>query len=425
MDESTHVAAPAAGVRLRLLAPLRIRDFALLWTGTTVSLIGDGIYYVAIAWQVYELSNAPTALSLVGVAWSVPMVLFLVGGGVVADRFDRRRVLVAADLARALSIGAIGTLSVLGALELWHVVVLVVLFGIGEAFFGPAYGAIVPDIVPERLLVEANSLNQLVEPIGWRLLGPALGGWAVHAFGTGEAILLNAASFLLSALAVGLMRTKRAVERPPGGAASLRDEIAEGFGFVRAHVWLWGTLVAAALGLLLFMGPYEVLVPFLVKNELGGSAEDLGLVFAVGGVGAALAALVLGQRGLPRRQVTFMYATWTASIAALAGYGAATELWHAMAASLVGGAGFTAGIIVWTTLMQRLVPAELLGRVTSFDWLVSVSLMPISFALTGPIAEAVGTRTTLLVAGLVGAPLTLVFLFLPGMRATERATERD
>jgi MFS family permease len=164
-------------------------------------------------------------------------------------------------------------------------------------------------------------------------------------------------------------------------------------------------------------------VPFLVKNELGGSAEDLGLIFAVGGAGAALAAVVLGQRGLPRRHVTFMYATWTASIAALAGYGLATELWHAMAASLVGGAGFTAGIIVWTTLMQRLVPAELLGRVTSFDWLVSVSLMPVSFALTGPVAEAVGTRTTLLVAGLVGAPLTLVFLLLPGMRATERSTE--
>ena len=118
-----------------------------------------------------------------------------------------------------------------------------------------------------------------------------------------------------------------------------------------------------------------------------------------------------------------MYVAWTASIGALAGYAVATELWHAMAASFVSGAGFTAGIIVWTTLMHRLVPAELLGRVTSFDWLVSVSLMPLSFAVTGPVAEAVGTRTTLLVAGLVGAPLTLAFLFLPGMRATERADD--
>ena len=401
-----------------MLAPLRIRDFALLWTGTTVSLIGDGIYYVAIAWQVYELSNAPTALSLVGVAWSVPMVVFLLAGGVAADRFDRRLVLIAADVARALAIGAIGVLSVAGALELWHVVLLVILFGAGEAFFGPAYGAIVPDVVPDRLLVEANSLNQLVEPLGWRLVGPALGGWAVAAFGTGEAILLNAGSFLVSAAAVALMRT-RPPERDGGGQASIRRDIAEGFRFVRAHVWLWGTLVAAAFSLLLFIGPYEVLVPFAVKNELGGGADDLGLVFAVGGIGAVAAALAVAQRGMPRRNVTFLYATWTASIAALAGYGAATELWHAMIASFIGGAGFAAGIIVWTTLMHRLVPANLLGRVTSLDWMVSVSLMPISFALTGPVAEAIGTRTTLLGAGLIGAPLTLAFLFLPGMRDVE------
>jgi MFS family permease len=244
----------------------------------------------------------------------------------------------------------------------------------------------------------------------------------VHAFGTGEAILLNAGSFLVSAAAVALMRTRREAGSVED-ARSFRREISEGFRFVRAHVWLWGTLVAAALGLLLFIGPYEVLVPFLVKNELEGGADDLGLVFAVGGLGAVLAALVVGQRGMPRRHVTFMYLTWTFSIAALAGYGVATELWHAMVASFVGGAGFTAGIIVWTTLMHRLVPTELLGRVTSFDWLVSVSLMPLSFALTGPVADAVGTRTTLLVAGLVGAPLTLAFLFLPGMRVTERTDD--
>jgi MFS family permease len=420
MDESTRMRAPEAPARLRLLAPLRIRDFALLWTGTSVSLVGDGIYYVAIAWQVYELSNAPTALSLVGVAWSVPMVLFLLGGGVVADRFDRRRVVIAADLARALAMGGIGTLSVLGALELWHVVSLVVLFGIGEAFFGPAYGAIVPDIVPKEMLVQANSLNQLVEPIGWRLLGPALGGWAVHTLGTGEAILLNAASFLVSAAAFALMRTSRTAARI-GEAPSLRRDVLEGFRFVRAHVWLWGTLLAAALGLgLLFLGPYEVLVPYLVKNELGGGADDLGLVFAVGGLGAVLAALLIGQRGLPRRHVTVMYITLSASTGALAGYGVATELWHAMVASFVSGAGFTAGVIIWTTLMHRHVPTELLGRVTGLDWLVSVSLMPLSFALTGPVAEAAGTRPTLLVAGVVGGVLTLAFLFLPGMRDLER-----
>jgi hypothetical protein len=384
----------------------------------TVSLLGDGIYFVAIAWQVYELSNVPTALSLVGLAWSLPMLVFLLVGGILSDRFDRRLVLIASDIVRGLAIGAVGVLSVTGALELWHVIVLVALEGAGQSLFGPAFGAIVPDIVPQEMLVQANSLNQFMEPLGVRLAGPALGGVAIATLGTGEAILLNAASFVVSGLAIALMRTRRTVERE--GSASVRREVAEGFGFVRAHVWLWGTLLSAAIGLLVFIGPYEVLVPYIVKNELGGGADDLGLVFASGGVGAVLAALIVGQRGLPRRHMTFMYVTWAIAVLAVAGYGLATELWHAMLASFVDGACFTAGLIVWATLMHRLVPTSLLGRVSSLDWLVSVSLIPLSFALTGPIADAIGSEATLLGAGILGAPATIVFLFLPGMRDSER-----
>jgi hypothetical protein len=384
----------------------------------TVSLLGDGIYFVAIAWQVYELSNVPTALSLVGLAWSLPMLVFLLVGGILSDRFDRRLVLIASDIVRGLAIGAVGVLSVTGALELWHVIVLVALEGAGQSLFGPAFGAIVPDIVPQEMLVQANSLNQFMEPLGVRLAGPALGGVAIATLGTGEAILLNAASFVVSGLAIALMRTRRTVERE--GSASVRREVAEGFGFVRAHVWLWGTLLSAAIGLLVFIGPYEVLVPYIVKNELSGGADDLGLVFASGGVGAVLAALIVGQRGLPRRHMTFMYVTWAIAVLAVAGYGLATELWHAMLASFVDGACFTAGLIVWATLMHRLVPTSLLGRVSSLDWLVSVSLIPLSFALTGPIADAIGSEATLLGAGILGAPATIVFLFLPGMRDSER-----
>jgi MFS family permease len=157
-----------------------------------------------------------------------------------------------------------------------------------------------------------------------------------------------------------------------------------------------------------------------VKNELEGSAKDLGLVFATGGVGAFIAAIVVGQLGLPRRALTFTYATWALSVIVLVPYGLATELWQVMVTSAVGAAGFTAAIIAWTTLMQRLVPTDLLGRVTSFDWFVSVSLLPISFAVTGPVADAIGTRTTLVLAGLVGTPLMLAFLLLPGIRDVEQ-----
>jgi MFS family permease len=377
-----------------------------------------GVYFVALAWQVYELSNSPTALSVVGFAWSVPMLVFLLGGGVVSDRVDRRRVLIAGDLIRAAGIGAMGVLSVLGVLELWHVVVFVVFEGAGEALFGPSFGAIVPELVPGDLLVQANSLNQFVEPLGIRLLGPAIGGAAIAAFGTGTAFLITAGTFLVSALAVWLIKTRRDLPADREGT-SVRGEIAEGFRFVRAHVWLWGTLLSAALGLLLFVGPYDVLVPYIVKNELSGGADDLGYVFASGGVGAVLAALVMGQRGLPRKHIRFLYLTWATSMLALVGYGFAQELWHAMVASFVGAGGFTAGLIVWSTLMQRLVPTGLLGRVSSFDWFVSVSLIPVSFAITGPIAAAIGPEATLIGAGLIGAPATFAFLFLPGMRATE------
>jgi MFS family permease len=376
-----------------------------------------GVYFVALAWQVYELSNSPTALSVVGLAWSVPMLVFLLGGGVISDRVDRRRVLIAGDLIRAVGIGAMGVLSVLGVLELWHVVVFVAFEGAGEALFGPSFGAIVPELVPGELLVEANPLNQFVEPLGIRFLGPAGGGAAIAAFGTGTAFLITAGTFLVSALAVWLIRTRR--DLPTREEASIRREVAEGFRFVRARVWLWGTLLSVALGRLLFFGPYDVLVPYIVKNELGGGADDLGYVFASGGVGAVLAAIVMGQRGLPRKHIRFMYLAWGLSMLALAGYGLAQELWHAMVANFIGAGAFTAGLIVWSTLMHKLVPTELLGRVSSFDWFVSVSLIPVSFAITGPIAAAIGPEATLIAAGVVGAPLTLAFLFLPGMRDVE------
>jgi MFS family permease len=218
------------------------------------------------------------------------------------------------------------------------------------------------------------------------------------------------------------VRARRTAAEDARETNALR-EIAEGYRFVRSQTWLWGTLLAAAVSLLAFAGPYEVLIPYLVRNELGGGADDLGLVFAAGGVGALLAALVVGQIGLPRRALTFAYATWALSVVVLVPYGLATELWHMVVTSVAGGAGFTAGIIAWTTLMHRIVPGDVLGRVTSLDWFVSVSLMPVSFAITGPVADALGPRATLVGAGLVATPLMLAFLFLPGLRDVEASAE--
>lgn len=405
--------------RVGALRPLAIRDFALLWTGMSVSLVGDGIYFVAIAWQVYDLSNTPTALSVVGLAWAVPAVIFLLIGGVLSDRFERRKVLIASDLIRGGAVAGIGVLSLAGALELWHVIALVAVWGIGESLFGPAFLALVPDIVPAEQLVQANSLDMLMRPLGAQLLGPALGGLAVDTIGLGAAFMLDAASFGVSAACL-LAISSRPILRNLAEPTTARAEIAEGIRFVFSQTWLWGSLVAASIFLLVFYGPWEVLVPYVVKNDLGGDAGDVGLVYASAGLGAILVALFMGQRALPRRHITTMYASWSAGALLLAAYGLATNVWQAMIAGLFRGMASTCGMIIWMTLMQTRVPRRLLGRVTSVDWFMSVGLVPISFALTGPIAESLGAQETLIGAGVIGAVVTVAFLFYPGMRDTER-----
>ena len=408
---------PGGFSRVRMLTPLRHRDFRLLWSGMCVSLMGDGIFLVAMAWQVYALSNAPTALALVGIAMTIPTIAFLLLGGVVSDRVDRRRVMLAADLTRGIAVAVMAVLSMTGLLELWHVVGLVALYGAGAAFFGPAFDAIVPDVLPASELARANSLDQFVRPVALRLAGPALGGLLIDAVGVGTAFAFDAASFAISAFALFSMTTR--APRPAAERISVGADIRTGLVYVRRHVWLWATFATAAVAYLLFMGPAEVLLPFLVKNELGGSASDLGLVFAAGGIGSVGCAVVLGQRGLPRRDITFMYLAWTLATVAVAGYGLASAVWQLMVASLAFNALETAGTIVWATAKQRHVPPHLLGRVSSLDWLISIGLLPVSFALTGPVSSAIGAQTTLVWAGVIGGAVTFGALLLPGMRAIE------
>jgi MFS family permease len=409
--------------RLQMLAPLRHREFRLLWTGMTISLFGDGIFYVALPWQVYELSDAPTALSVVGIAMTVPHIVLLLLGGVVSDRFDRRRVMMAADALRGGAVAALGILSLSGSLRLWHLIAMAAVFGAGTAFFGPAFDAIVPEIVPERQLTQANALDQFVRPAAWRMLGPALGGWIVAWFGgrTGVAFVADAVTFAASVVCLLLMRRTRSTEETTGeDAASPWTEIREGFRYVRSHVWLWGTLIAATFAYLAFLGPTEVLLPYVVKYDMHAGVGTLGTVLGLGGVGAMAAAFFMGNRTLPRRNMTFIYVVWTLSTLCVAGYGLARLPWQAMAAAFVFNALEGAGTIVWMTTKQRLVPNRLLGRVSSFDWFISIGLLPVSYALTGPLAATFGERTTLIGAGILGAGVTFAFLFLPGLRDVER-----
>ena len=411
--------------RRRATDPLRNRNFRLLFSGRCISLLGDGAFLVALAWQTYTISDAPTALSLLGIAMTVPLLTLLLLGGVVSDRHDRRRVMLFADLVRAALLTLLAALALGGELRLWQMIVLVAVYGAAEAFFDPASDAILPELLPDSQLGQANALDQLARPLALRLAGPALGGVLLGTVGPGAAFLLDGATFLISAGALWAMspRTPAALSEQSTQASPVDalQQLSEGWSYVRSHVWLWGTFASAAVAYLLFMGPTLVLLPYMVKHVLSGSGMQLGIVLGAGGLGAVACAIAMGRSEIPANGISFIYLAWTIATLAVAAYGLATAMWELMLACLAFNFLETAGTIVWATMKQRMVPGKLLGRVSSIDWLISIGLLPISLALTGPVSSVLGVRTTLLGAGLLGAAATLAGLMLPGMRTVDRA----
>ena len=294
-----------------------------------------------------------------------------------------------------------------------------VVYGVGTAFFTPAFDAIVPDMLPRADLPAANSLDQFVRPIALRLAGPALGGWLIAALGAGSAFAVDAASFVVSAVAVLAIAPAPRIGGRGGAACSTTS--AAGCRFVRRRVWIWGTLISAAVAYLVFLGPDRGAAALPGQERPARLRPD-----ARPGVRGRrhrrdrLRAIVMGQRGQPRRDITFIYVTWTLATLAVAGYGLATAAWQLMLACLAFNALETAGTIVWATLKQRHVPADMLGRVSSLDWLISIGLLPLSFALTAPVAAAIGDAGDPGRRGRRRRAVTLAALFLPGMRDVER-----
>jgi MFS family permease len=406
--------------RIAILRPLAVRDFAFLWTGMTVSMIGDGIYLVSIAWQVLSIENRPGALALVGVAWSLPQVILVIASGALSDRLERRHLMIAGDAIRFVAIGALGILSISDQLTIPIILGLVTVYGAGQAVFQPAFSSITPAIVPADLLVQANSLAQLVRPFAMTLLGPLVGGVLIDLFSPGVAFLADAGTFAFSAVMILLMRTRR-VPRDPDEEGSFIADVLEGLRYVRRSRWLLIAMVAATVSLFAVWGPWETLVPVVVRNDLGGEGSSLGLVFGAGGFGAVLTAAIFGQRGtLPRKPLTAMYLAWALGMFGTAGFGLVSSVWQAMAVAFVTEASITFLVVLWVTLVQRLVPDRLLGRVFALDWMISTGGVPLSFAITGPTADASGHDATLIWAGLIGGAVTLAFMFVQGARDPER-----
>jgi MFS family permease len=399
-----------------MLEPLRIRDFALLWTGMTTSLIGDFVFLVAYPWQTYQLTSNPATLGWISAAYFAPTVIFLTVGGVLTDRVERRHMMIAADTLRATATGAGAVLAVTGRLTIWQLAIVVAVGGLGQALFAPAFGSIVPEIVPQELLAQANSLDQFVRT-GAGLVGPAIAGVVIAVAGAGWAFAIDAGTFVVST-ATALALTPRPFEPYDEHRSVIRD-VREGFGFVRARTWLWATLIAGAFANIA-SATRNVLLPFVIKNDLGATAGALGLVYSAASAGALLSAYVFGQRGVPRRPIVVAYVGWGLSILMIGAYGLGESVAALVAFGFVGGAGMSIGNGIWGTLMHRKVPRALLGRVTSIDWMMSLSLMPVAAAASGAIAGVAGARATLIGSGLLGAGVCAVFLAAsPSLRRTE------
>ena len=408
---------PGGFSRVGLLVPLRSRNFRLLWSAMTVSLIGDGIFLIAMVWQAYALWNAPAALAVLGIGMTVPTIACLLLGGAISDRLDRRHILLYSDLARALVVGVLAALSIAGALSFALLVVLVALYGVGTAFFTPAFEAIVPDIVPQADLAQGERARSVRAPVGTphgrtgtrrmaRRVARSRAGLCarrrvVRSIGRDRSRIANHATGREDS------RLERDGDRGRASASCARTCGCGG----RSRRRRSRISRSSARPRCSF--------PTWSRTSSMRSAGDLGLVFAAGGVGAVGAAVLMAQRGHPKRDMTTMYACWTLATLAVAGYGLARSTIQLMLACLVFNALEAAGTIIWATIKQLHVPASLLGRVSSLDWLISIGFLPISFALTAPAADLIGVRNTLIVAAFVGSAATLGALFIPGLRAIE------
>ena len=401
------------------LRPLRYRDFRLLWTGLAVSLAGDGMWLVALAWQVIELDGGPVQLSLVATAYSIGLIGLMLPAGIVADRLPRRTVMLSADILRAATVAGVAALSVSGVIELWHLALASGLVGIGEAFFIPSYTALVPQLLPEGEILAANGLEGTVRPLAQQAVGPALGGLAVALLEPGLAIGMAAAAFLFSAACLALMRVDSRPVRAAEDASSAFSDLREGVAYVRRTPWLWATLTFAFIAVFFFVGPFEVLTPFVITDQVGGGSVEYGILLATFGLGSAIGALGISSRPLPRLYLTVMLWVWGIGLLPLALFGFATELWILLVVAIVVGVTEGIGTVIWGTLLQRRVPDALRGRVSSLDFFLSLALLPASMALAGPAAEAFGLTAVFVAAAVVSAAAAPVMFRLGRLRQDE------
>lgn len=403
----------SAMVSTKYFEPLRYRDFALLWSGQAISQLGDGVFTVTLALAALRVDPHPAGLSYVLAARLVPAVLFTLLGGVIVDRFPRRAALLASDLGQGAAVTAITVLVATNTVGLLSLVLMALVFGLGDALFFPAAMAVTPELVPGDQLVGASALNGTSKQLARVLVGPAVGGVLVGLLGTAWGFGIDAASFAVSTATLLAMR--RVPARAGGATSSPITEFRAGLRFLFSQRWLWTSTVGAALGNLVAFSPLGALIPLLVGKVLHGDGVALGFVLAAGGLGGLLASVLLGHRGPPRHRLIALWIGWGLSGIGVLGLGLVPNLWFAGGVAFVTYGLDAYGSVLFDPLIQEGVPAELLGRVASVDYVLGFALSPLGLVAAGALAELAGVRTTLLVGGGITA-LTTMIPFLPGVR---------
>jgi len=401
--------------RISLIGSLSYRPFALLWSGQTVSRLGDSLYRIALVWWVLQKTGSATVMGTVLIVSFIPLLLFLLFGGVAVDRVPRLWVMLSSDLLRGAVVVGVALLAYFQTLAIWHIYIVSILFGFLDAFFEPAYAAAVPELAPQHVLPSANSLTVLSRQITG-VVGPALGAALVGLGGSPAAFALDGVSFFISAACLMPLAgsAKRQVSSPR--PSSLFDDLRQGLQAVLGNSWLWITIALAALGNITLSAPFAVALPFLVKNTLRADVSALGLLYAASALGSALTAVWLGQsRKLHRRGLIAYSALLMGSLTTLA-VGLSTSLSALALALLLNGAVMTIFGLIWTYTLQELVPKDLLGRVSSIDLLGSFALIPVGFGVVGWATDQIGAPLVFMTGGLLTAALIALALAQPAIR---------
>jgi MFS family permease len=401
---------------MAFLRALRIRSFSLLWAGQTISRLGDSLYRIALSWWVLEKTGSAAAMGAVAVFSLVPMLIFLLIGGVIVDRLPRFRVMLASDVVNTGVVGIVALLAHLDRLELWHVYAASVVFGLADAFFYPAYNASVPQIVTPEYLPSANSLSSLT----WQLsgiVGPSLGAIIVALGGTAAAFGLDSVSFLIS---VACLVPLRNVVLPRGETqASPLADMKDGLATVLGSPWLWVSILVFAFINVTDAGPRNIALPFLIHDHLGLGVEALGAVASAFSAGSVAGAVLLGRLRRIRRRGPLAYGAVVMGGLMIMFYGLAPSLVFLVGCAFIYGVCFSAVSLIWTNTLQEMVPPEKLGRVSSIDALGSFVLMPAGFAIAGSLTDAIGPVRVFLLGGGATMGLALLGLLHRGVRSLD------